>query len=93
MENGKDIFNKILKLQFVTSPKSSKSEFAWKMQKFKKQKHSLVVNAIAHRAMFSKMQSFTLASLLRLLLSDLTDFLSRFFVSFIYPFLLLLHIQ
>ena len=63
------------------------------MQNFKIQKHSPVVNAIAHRAMFSKMQNFTLESILRLLPSDLADFLSRSFVSFIYSFSLLLHIQ
>ena len=53
------------------------------MQKRKIQKHSPVVNAISHH-MFSEMQNYTLASILRP---------GRFFVLFIYYFSLLLHIQ
>ena len=75
MENGKVmIFYKIMKFPFVSLPKSSKSLCL--PEKYKNQKHSPVVNAISHRAMFSRMQNFTLASTLNILLLNLKDFLS-----------------
>ena len=54
----------------ISEKHTENPEFAWKMQKIKNQKHSPVVNAIAHQAMFSKMQNFTLASILTVFPSD-----------------------
>ena len=64
-----------------------------KNTKIKTKKNNPVVNAIAHQAIFSKMQNFTLASLLIVLPTDLANLLLTFFVSFIYSFSLILHIQ
>ena len=64
MENRKDmISNKIMKFQFVTPPMPGKSLILHEKCKNSKSKNSPVVNSIAHRAMFSKMQNITLASI------------------------------
>ena len=52
----------------------------------------LMVNAIAPRAMFSKIQNFNLASILRYFPSHLADFLSSFILSYVYFLSLLMHI-
>ena len=68
MENEKNISNKIMKLQLVTLPMPGKRLILH--EKCVNSKNSLVVNTIAHGAMFTKMQNFALANILKLSPSD-----------------------